>query len=96
MNARTRVVAQGWGWLGCILCVCFVSPAVAGESIIAATDLRPLWDTTTPLSNPHKGSYPHYYDNGMAKYLVKKDADLLAFPVFLHRNVQRLKVAAWP
>jgi len=66
------------------LCMCFVSPALTAESFLVKTDLRKYWDTTTPLANPHKGWYHHYYDNGIQKYLIEDDAELLAFPGMDH------------
>ena len=45
-----------------------------------------LWDNKTPLANPHKGWYLHYYDNGLGCYQDKLDRDdyLLDFPCFNH------------
>jgi hypothetical protein len=42
-------------------------------------DLTPKWDRETVLANPDKGWYHHYYDNGIDKYLLKRDADLDRF-----------------
>ncbi len=47
-------------------------------------DLRPEWDASTPLKNPHKGWYHHYPDNHINKYEVARDADLLEFPGMDH------------
>jgi hypothetical protein len=47
-------------------------------------DLSKRWDASLPLANPHKGWYHHYLDNGLAKYLVKRDEDLLEFPGMDH------------
>ena len=47
-------------------------------------DLRREWDERTPLKNPHKGWYHHFPDNHIGKYVVAKDADLLAFPGMDH------------
>ncbi len=48
------------------------------------TDLSVYWDASAPLANPHKGWYHHFYDNGLNKYLVKKDEDLTRFPGLDH------------
>ena len=40
-------------------------------------DFRPHWDRARPLANPDKGWYHHYFDNGVQKYLAKKDEDVL-------------------
>jgi len=50
------------------------------------TPLWGFWDNTTPLDNPHKGWYLHYYDNGIEKYFDKENPDdyLLDFPCFNH------------
>lgn len=50
----------------------------------AAIDLRPQWDETIPLANPHKGWYHHFYDNHVDKYLVESDTELLDFPGMDH------------
>ncbi|HYW79630.1 MAG TPA: beta-galactosidase [Thermoguttaceae bacterium] len=50
----------------------------------ATFDLRPHWDDSIPLANPHKGWYHHYFDNGMAKYLPQRDEDLLELPGMDH------------
>lgn len=47
-------------------------------------DMRPHWDDQTGLTNPHKGWYHHYYDNGLSKYLLGDDRDLLDFPGMDH------------
>jgi len=45
-----------------------------------------FWDNTTPLDNPHKGWYLHYYDNGLTQYFDAENPDdfLLDFPCFNH------------
>jgi hypothetical protein len=43
-------------------------------------DLKPHWDETTVLRNPHKGWYHHYFDNGIRNYLPQNDAELEAVP----------------
>jgi uncharacterized protein DUF4832/GDSL-like lipase/acylhydrolase family protein/glycosyl hydrolase family 42 (putative beta-galactosidase) len=47
-------------------------------------DMRPHWDDQIPLANPHKGWYHHYLDNGLAKYLIQDDRELLDFPGMDH------------
>jgi len=50
------------------------------------TPLWGFWDNQTPLNNPHKGWYLHYYDNGITAYFDKENPDdyLLDFPCFNH------------
>jgi hypothetical protein len=67
------VLAGTQGWLD-------AADAEPGRVI----DLRGQWDDRTPLENPHKGWYHHYPDNHIDKYVVTKDADLLAFPGMDH------------
>nr|MDD6336282.1 DUF4832 domain-containing protein [bacterium] len=45
-----------------------------------------LWDNRTPLENPHKGWYLHYYDNGLKVYFDREHPDdyLQDFPCFNH------------
>jgi hypothetical protein len=50
----------------------------------AEIDLRPQWDETIPLANPHKGWYHHLFDNHVNKYLLESDDDLLKFPGMDH------------
>jgi hypothetical protein len=48
-------------------------------------DLRSLWDTQTPLANPHKGWYQHFYEQGLfSGYAPKQDGDLTTFPGMDH------------
>ena len=47
-------------------------------------DLRPQWDETIPLANPHKGWYHHFFDNTVDKYLLESDAELTDFPGMDH------------
>jgi len=51
-------------------------------------DLRPHWDDTAPLKNPHKGWYHHYPDNHINQYRIKSDADLLDFPGMDHLYIR--------
>jgi hypothetical protein len=50
----------------------------------AEIDLRPQWDETIPLANPHKGWYHNLFDNHVKKYLLESDNDLLKFPGMDH------------
>lgn len=43
------------------------------------TDLTAKWDTIRPLANPDKGWYHHLLDNGIHKYKLKNDSDLVNF-----------------
>jgi hypothetical protein len=47
-------------------------------------DMTPQWDEQSPLANPHKGWYHHYFDNGLHKYLLEDDGDLQGFPGMDH------------
>ena len=50
----------------------------------AELDLRPQWDATLPLANPHKGWYHHFFDNTVEKYLIASDDELAQFPGLDH------------
>ena len=55
-------------------------PMVAGTASLAANgetsfDLTPMADAKTPLANPDKGWYLHYYDNGTHNYGKRKSAE---------------------
>jgi len=70
-----------------LILICAVTCAVAlaaecGES--RTFDLSPRWDAAVPLANPHKGWYHHYFDNGIAKYLPRRDEELIEFPGMDH------------
>ena len=51
---------------------------------MSTIDLSSYWDASVALPNPHKGWYHHFYDNGLQKYLAKKDEDLTLFPGLDH------------
>ncbi len=55
-----------------------------GSLSAGVVDLTPNWDRETVLSNPDKGWYHHYYDNGLEKYLLTSDSDLEAIPGMDH------------
>ena len=62
--------------------VCFVS---ANLNLSAQkTDLVNKWDTIRPLANPDKGWYHHMLDNGINKYLIQDEKDLIVFPGMDH------------
>jgi hypothetical protein len=48
------------------------------------TDLTTQWDTVRPLANPDKGWYHHMLDNGIHKYLIQDEKDLINFPGMDH------------
>ena len=52
------------------------------------TELITKWDTIRPLSNPNKGWYHHFYDNGIGKYLINEDKDLLQFTGMDHLYIR--------
>lgn len=51
-------------------------------------DMRPHWDATIPLDNPHKGWYHHFPDNHPDKYVIADDDDLLEFPGMDHLYIR--------
>jgi len=55
---------------------------------VRAIDMRPHWDATIPLANPHKGWYHHFPDNHPDKYAIAKDGDLLDFPGMDHLYIR--------
>ena len=48
------------------------------------SDLVNKWDTIRPLANPDKGWYHHILDNGVGKYLIQDEDDLVNFPGLDH------------
>lgn len=42
-------------------------------------ELTTKWDTIRPLANPDKGWYHHMLDNGIGKYLIQDEKDLINF-----------------
>ena len=66
--------------LGCVWLV-FCGASVGWAATI---DLRPHFDQTIPLANPHKGWYHHLFDNHINKYQLESDEDLLKFPGMDH------------
>lgn len=65
-DAATAVSAfrKTWSFLFMAVFIFLQAPA---QSLLYR-DLQGSWDTTTVLSNPHKGWYIHYYDNGLDRY----------------------------
>ena len=53
--------------------------ADAADAFRAEIDLRPQWDETIPLANPHKGWYRHF-STTPREVLVGKDSQLTGFP----------------
>ena len=60
--------------------VCGLPEPTAAKTI----NMIPHWDDEIPMPNPDKGWYHHYYDNGLKKYLIKHDRDLLDIPGLDH------------
>lgn len=50
--------------------------------------MRPYWDETIPLENPHKGWYHHFPDNHVNKYKIANDTDLTKFPGMDHLYIR--------
>jgi hypothetical protein len=48
------------------------------------TNLENQWDTLRPLANPDKGWYHHMLDNGIHKYLIQDEKEILSFPGMDH------------
>ncbi len=57
-----------------------------GAKVTYATtlNLTSLWDESRFLSNPDKGWFHHYFDDGNTRYLTKTDADITNFPGMHH------------
>ncbi len=71
------------------LLVTFSTDSKAAETDSTRTfDMRPHWDATIALANPHKGWYHHFPDNHPDKYLVQSDSDLLDFPGMDHLYIR--------
>ena len=51
-------------------------------------EFSPLWDTVSPLENPHKGWYHHMLDNGIDKYEIRNDSLFDAFPGMDHLYIR--------
>ena len=62
------------------LCLLWVQEPVLSVEI----DMKPYWNDTIALENPHKGWYHHYPDNHINKYIIKEDSHLLDFPGMDH------------
>jgi hypothetical protein len=62
-----------------------LSPNCASSAEI---DMTRHWDDKVALENPHKGWYHHYPDNGLTKYKIARDVDLLEFPGMDHVYVR--------
>lgn len=81
-RVASRIVARAgrWGPFSGIAAVLLLSSAAAA----AEFDLRPHFDESIPLANPHKGWYHHLYDNHVKKYDLESDEELLRFPGMDH------------
>jgi len=55
-----------------------------GYALCVEIDMKPYWDDTIALENPHKGWYHHYPDNHINKYIIREDSHLLDFPGMDH------------
>lgn len=66
-----------------VFIITFIS-SVLSYAESQTVNLKPFWDKTRPLENPHKGWYHHYLDNGLRKYLAENDAELENFPGMDH------------
>ncbi|TWU40540.1 DUF4832 domain-containing protein [Novipirellula artificiosorum] len=75
-------LAIAWG-IRCFALVCIFLPSVASAQS-TTFDLKPDFDTSIPLANPHKGWYHHYFDNGIQKYIPASDEELLSVPGMDH------------
>lgn len=73
-------------WMICLLTLLLwgCSPSTEDPFLSKKIDLTPQWDTLRPLANPDKGWYHHMLDNGIHKYLIQNDDDLLRFPGMDH------------
>ena len=49
-----------------------------------AVNLEDRWDTLRPLANPDKGWYHHMLDNGVGRYLIQDESELINFPGMDH------------
>ncbi len=70
------------------LCTSLVLVLTQNTSSSKEIDMKPHWDDTIPLENPHKGWYHHFPDNHINKYIIKEDAHLLEFPGMDHLYIR--------
>ena len=63
-----------------IICLLSMHGLACGADI----DMKPHWNDSIALENPHKGWYHHYPDNHINKYTIQEDAHLLDFPGMDH------------
>jgi len=75
-----KVICQSWA----IGLIAFLLGGLASSAFAQVFDMRPHWDDQAALANPHKGWYHHHLDNGLRKYLVQDDRELLDFPGMDH------------
>jgi len=62
--------------------------SMQGPALCLEVDMKPYWDDSTALANPHKGWYHHYPDNHINKYIISDDSDLLDFPGMDHLYIR--------
>jgi len=55
-----------------------------GSALCVEIDMKPSWNESIALENPHKGWYHHYPDNHINKYIIGEDSHLLDFPGMDH------------
>jgi hypothetical protein len=75
VNAGKRITVL---WL--TLCLLWMQ----GSALCVEIDMKPYWNESIALENPHKGWYHHYPDNHINKYIIEEDAHLLDFPGMDH------------
>ncbi len=61
---------------------------IQGTAFCLEIDMKPHWDDSIALENPHKGWYHHYPDNHINKYIIRQDSDLLDFPGMDHLYIR--------
>ena len=76
---KTNTERQNAGVWG-ILCLFLLH----GSALCRDIDMKPYWNDTMALENPHKGWYHHYPDNHINKYIIREDSHLLDFPGMDH------------
>ncbi len=83
--ARPAMAQGRWRGPGArLLSVALALVASMAGAGVATFDLRPDWDSASPLANPDKGWYHHLLDNSPRKYAVESDKELTAVPGMDH------------
>lgn len=57
---------------------------IQGSASGLEINMKPHWNESIALENPHKGWYHHYPDNHINKYIIREDSHLLDFPGMDH------------